>query len=112
MDIRTLNDGLSVCPQIAASDMPAIAAAGFRTVICNRPDGEGEDQPAQKEIAAAAKAAGIAFRYIPVVSGAMTTEDVVAFGAALRAAPAPVLAYCRSGSRSAALAVAAGAASA
>ncbi|MDF1730909.1 MAG: TIGR01244 family sulfur transferase [Minwuia sp.] len=103
MDIKHITDGLSVSPQISADDIPAIANAGFRTIICNRPDGEGADQPTHEEIAAAASASGIEMRYLPVVPGVVSDEDVSGFGNALRDMPGPVLAYCRTGTRSATL---------
>ena len=103
MDIKKLTGTLSVTPQIAASDIPAIKEAGFRTIICNRPDGEGADQPSFEEIEAAAKAAGIDARYVPVQSGMVKDEDVTAFGEALNEVQRPVLAYCRTGTRSATL---------
>lgn len=100
MKINRVDDIISVAPQILASDLADIAAAGFRTVICNRPDGEGNDQPLFSEIAAAAGAAGLDAIYLPVESGKVTDGDVAAFGRALEAAPRPVLAYCRTGTRS------------
>ena len=103
MHLNQITDALSVSPQITAEDIPALKQAGFRSIICNRPDGEGEDQPTHKEIEAAAKAAGLEMCYLPVQSGFVTGEDAVAFGAALRDLPGPVLAYCRSGTRSATL---------
>ena len=103
MELKKLSDNVSVSPQITAGDMAAIIDAGFRAIICNRPDGEGADQPGFEEIEAAAKAAGMEARYIPIRSGIVTDEDAAAFGAALRALPGPVLAYCRSGTRSATL---------
>ena len=103
MDIRELTKKVSVSPQITASDVPALKKAGFRAIICNRPDGEGADQPSFDEIEAAAKAAGIEARYVPVQSGMVTDEDVTAFGAALNDLQRPVLAYCRTGTRSATL---------
>ena len=103
MDIRRITDELSVAPQISAQDVPAIAAAGFRAVICNRPDGEASEQPCCQEIADAVKAAGLAWRSQPVRSGGVTREDAVAFAALMDALPKPVLAYCRSGTRCATL---------
>ncbi|WP_246133185.1 TIGR01244 family sulfur transferase, partial [Paracoccus aurantiacus] len=91
----------TVSPQIAAMDMAAIKAAGYRAIICNRPDGEGADQPSFEEIEAAAKAEGIETRYVPVESGMVTDQDVAAFGQALAEVQRPVLAYCRTGTRSA-----------
>ncbi|MBS1301194.1 TIGR01244 family sulfur transferase [Loktanella sp. SALINAS62] len=103
MDIRKVSDSLSVSPQITASDIPAIKAAGFRAVIVNRPDGEGADQPGFAEIAQAAHAAGLHIAYVPVDTGVVTDADVAAFGQALNDLPGPALAYCRSGMRSATL---------
>ncbi|PWJ20552.1 bifunctional protein tyrosine phosphatase family protein/NAD(P)/FAD-dependent oxidoreductase [Jannaschia seohaensis] len=103
MEIKRLTDKVSVSPQITADDMAAISEAGFRAIICNRPDGEGADQPSFQEIEAAAKAAGIEARYVPVKSGMVTDDDVAAFGAALSDVPRPILAYCRTGTRSATL---------
>jgi sulfide:quinone oxidoreductase len=103
MDIKTITDDLSVSPQIAPGDLAAIKAAGFRAVICNRPDGEGADQPNFDEIEAAARAQGLAARYLPITSGMVRDQDAGDFGRALRELPGPVLAYCRTGTRSATL---------
>ncbi|WP_439523474.1 TIGR01244 family sulfur transferase [Marivita sp.] len=103
MTLNKINDALTVSPQITAADVPAIKEAGFRSIICNRPDGEGSDQPTHEEIELAAKAAGLEVRYLPVQTGLVGDEDAAAFGVALREMPGPVLAYCRSGTRSATL---------
>lgn len=103
MDIKTLTAGLSVSPQIAPEDVAAIKAAGFRAIICNRPDGEGADQPTYQEIAKAAQDAGLEAAYLPIVSGKVRDEDAKAFDTALTELPGPVLAYCRTGTRSATL---------
>jgi sulfide:quinone oxidoreductase len=103
MDIKEITERVSVAPQIDPKDMPAIAAAGYRAIICNRPDGEGADQPSFEEIEIAAKAAGIEARYVPVQSGMVHDEDVTAFSEALEQVQRPVLAYCRTGTRSATL---------
>ena len=100
MDVRKLTDDLSVSPQIAVSDVSALAAQGYRSIICSRPDGEGADQPLFDEIARAAQVAGIASRYLPVESGKVDDATAQAFGALLQELPKPVLAYCRSGMRS------------
>lgn len=100
MDIRKINDQISVAPQITAEDISDIAAAGFRSIICNRPDGEAPDQPDFADIEAAAKAAGLQTLLLPIVGGMISAEQVEAFGTALREMPGPVLAYCRSGTRS------------
>jgi sulfide:quinone oxidoreductase len=103
MDIRQITEELAVAPQILAADIPAIAAAGFRAVICNRPDGESSDQPCCEDIESAVKAAGLAWRMQPVRSGGVTQADADAFGALLAELPKPILAYCRSGTRCASL---------
>ncbi|MEC9345404.1 MAG: TIGR01244 family sulfur transferase [Pseudomonadota bacterium] len=100
MKINSVDAGFSVAPQILASDMTAVAAAGFRSVICNRPDGEGSDQPPFSEIEAAARAAGLAAIYQPVEPGRISDAQVAAFAGACAAAGGPVLAYCRTGTRS------------
>ncbi len=103
MQLRKITEKVTVSPQITAADMAAIKAEGFRAIICNRPDGEGADQPSFEEIEAAAKAAGLEARYVPVQSGMVKDDDVAAFGAALKEIQRPVLAYCRTGTRSATL---------
>jgi len=103
MDARALSSKISVAPQITADDVAKAKAAGFRAIICNRPDGEGADQPAFAEIAAAAKKAGLETRYLPIVSGKVSDDDATDFGKALIELPGPVLAYCRTGTRSATL---------
>lgn len=103
MELKKITEKVTVSPQIRPEDIPEIAAAGFRAIICNRPDGEGADQPSFEEVEAAAKAAGIEARYVPIQSGMVKDEDVAAFSAALNDLHRPVLAYCRTGTRSATL---------
>ncbi|WP_425050123.1 TIGR01244 family sulfur transferase [Psychromarinibacter sp. S121] len=103
MQIKRLSEELAVSGQIAEDDLASLAAAGFRSVICNRPDGEGADQPTHEEIERAATAAGLSFRYLPVTSGKVTDADAAAFAEAMRELPGPVFAYCRSGMRSSTL---------
>jgi len=100
VDIRPLTNELSVGPQIALAELPAIAAAGFRSVICNRPDDEGADQPGFREIERAAAACGLQARYLPAESGKVSDEQGSAFGALMAECPKPVLAFCRTGMRS------------
>jgi len=100
LPIHPLTDAFAVAPQLGPDDMQAVADAGYRSVIINRPDGEGgPEQPASADVVAAAIAAGLKIEYQPVVSGAMTGEDVARFKELLDKMPAPVLAYCRSGTR-------------
>ncbi|WP_366657220.1 TIGR01244 family sulfur transferase [Fodinicurvata sp. EGI_FJ10296] len=100
MNLKRISPKVSVSPQISADDMPLLEAEGFRAIICNRPDGEVADQPSFADIEAAAKAHGIEARYVPVQSGVVTDDDVSAFGEELRSLPRPLLAYCRTGTRS------------
>jgi uncharacterized protein (TIGR01244 family) len=101
LTISAHTDHFATAPQIAPEDMPAIAAQGFSTVVNNRPDGEGgPDQPSSEAMAQAARAAGLEYHYLPVISGQITPEQVVRFAAIVAAASGPVLAFCRSGARS------------
>jgi uncharacterized protein (TIGR01244 family) len=100
MEIRELQPGYAVSPQIEPSDMSALAAAGFVTVICNRPDGENPPERASDTMRQAAEAAGMAFVFNPVMPGAMSEDNVRLQREAIAAADGPVFAYCASGNRS------------
>ncbi|MCB2078741.1 MAG: TIGR01244 family phosphatase [Novosphingobium sp.] len=104
MDITKLNGRISVSPQIAIEEIPALAAAGFKAIICNRPDGEEQDQPRAIDIEVAARAHGLRFAHVPAVSGAINDADAAAMADAVSSLPKPILAYCRSGARSTKLA--------
>ncbi len=95
-----LDGEITVAPQILAADVAAIAEAGFKTIVCNRPDGEGNDQPLFHEIEEAAKKVGLDAHYLPVESGKVTDDDAAGFGTLIDGAPKPVFAYCRTGTRS------------
>jgi uncharacterized protein (TIGR01244 family) len=98
--IRPLAPDFAVAPQLGPEQMAEVAAAGYKSVIINRPDFEGgPDQPTAAEVAAAAQAVGLAVEYQPVVGGSMTVGDVARFAELLRELPGPVLAYCRTGTR-------------
>lgn len=99
MDLRKITEDFSVSAQIAPEDVPAIAEAGFRAILCNRPDGEEWGQPAYDAVADAARAAGLEVQFLPIVSGRITEADTEAFRAALDTLPGPILAYCRTGTR-------------
>ncbi|MDB5455977.1 MAG: family phosphatase, partial [Caulobacter sp.] len=98
-DFRRVTDQLSVSPQITPDDVAQAAAQGFVMVINNRPDGEDLAQPTSDQIQAAAQAAGLAYVHIPV-RGGPTPDQVEAMRAAAESADGPVLAFCRSGTRS------------
>lgn len=98
-EFHRVTERLSVSPQLAPEDMAAAAAQGFRRVVCNRPDGEGPGQPSGGAMKAAAEAAGLEFVHIPF-AGMPDAATADAVFAAVSGAPGPVLAYCRSGTRS------------
>jgi len=103
MDVKKISKELSLSEQLFLTDLPKLAEQGFRSIICNRPDGEGSDQPTFAEIRAAAQAANIEARYLPVVPGQVSDDEVDDFANAMSELPKPTLAYCRSGTRSATL---------
>lgn len=103
MEMKRINADITVSPQISASDIAAIKDAGFKSIVCNRPDGESGDQPNFEEIEAAAKAAGLDMRYQPIISGKITDQDALDFGANFGDLPKPIFAYCRTGTRCATL---------
>ncbi len=103
MEHKFITDEIAVRPQLEPADMAEIAAAGFRSVVVNRPDGEGADQPTFEEIRRAAEANGLEARYLPVVPGKVSDENVAEFDKAMAELPKPVIAYCRTGTRSATL---------
>lgn len=100
MNPRTLDDQTMVSSQIQPSDVAALKQQGVTMIVCNRPDGEEPGQPTAAEIEKAAEEAGIAFRNIPIVRG-IGPADAESMQEALEAADGKVLAYCRSGNRSA-----------
>ena len=98
-DFRTVTETFSVAPQITPEDIAEAARRGFVKVINNRPDGEAPDQPPSAVMAAAARAAGLDYAHIPVFG--MPSGDLIeAMTDAVEAADGPVLAFCRSGTRS------------
>ena len=101
MQYKQLDPSLAITGQINPADLTQIAADGFKSVICNRPDNEGWGQPAFAQIEAEAKKAGLSARYIPVTPGKTDPAKAAQeFRAAMAELPKPVLAYCRSGARS------------
>lgn len=100
MIFNQIDKTCSVSAQIQPDDIQTIVAAGFKSIICNRPDGESADQTPYAVIEAAAAKAGIPIRNIPVISGGLTIDDVTDMQAALDELPKPIFAYCRSGARS------------
>ena len=100
VSIRALTEQFAVAPQLSPEDMAGVAAAGYKSVIINRPDFEGgPDQPTAAAVSEAARQAGLQVEYQPVNGAAMTVGDVARFAELLQTLPGPVLAYCRTGTR-------------
>lgn len=100
MELKRINDRISVSGQISPDDLAAAKQAGFTTIINNRPDGEAPDQPDHAEMQAAAEAAGLDYHFIPMGREGVNPEMVAETRAALEASAGPVLAFCRTGTRS------------
>ncbi|WP_158810184.1 bifunctional protein tyrosine phosphatase family protein/NAD(P)/FAD-dependent oxidoreductase [Beijerinckia sp. L45] len=108
MDATRLTDELSSHSQLELFHVAEAAAAGYKSIICDRPNGEAAGQPSFAAIAAEAKKHGLQARYVPVVPGKVTHADVAAFREAFDELPKPILGYCASGKRTTTLAKAAG----
>ena len=101
LPLRQIADTVCVAPQLTPESMAELARLGFKSVVNNRPDFEhGPDQPTSAAMAAAALAAGLQYRYLPVDGGWQSPEQIAQFAALLAELPAPLLAFCRSGARS------------
>ncbi len=100
MDIREVSPGFAVAPQPNPSEFSDLAQRGFTGLICNRPDGEEDGQPTIDEMREAAQAAGLAFHHIPVSGGVFPDAAIAAFRAVRRGSQGPILAFCRTGTRS------------
>ena len=99
--IQQLSADVCVAPQLDPGAMAWAAEAGFKSVVNNRPDFEGgPDQPTSAVIEAAAKAAGLQYAWLPVQPAVQTPQDIAHFAALLADLPKPILAFCRSGTRS------------
>ncbi|MFM2053167.1 MAG: hypothetical protein RL456_1204 [Pseudomonadota bacterium] len=101
LPLQRIADDVCVAPQLTPAAMAEAAAAGFRSVVNNRPDFEhGPDQPTSAEIEAAARAAGLAYVHLPVAGGYQSPQEIARFAELLATLPRPLLAFCRSGARS------------
>lgn len=96
---QAITPDFTVSAQITIDDIETIKAQGFKSLICNRPDGEEMGQPDCAPILEAAEAAGLQVMNIPVISGMLTRENVDDMAKALDILPKPIFAYCRSGAR-------------
>jgi len=101
LPIRPVGPDVCVAPQLTPEAMADAMRAGFRSVINNRPDFEhGPEQPTNAAIEAAARAAGLEYRFLPVDGGYQSPQEIAAFAQLLKDLPRPILAFCRSGARS------------
>jgi uncharacterized protein (TIGR01244 family) len=101
LTIQRMNADVAVAGQLDPAAMAEAAAAGFRSVVNNRPDFEGgPTQPTSASVEAAARAAGLAYAWLPVSPSVQTAEDIARFAALLESLPKPILAFCRTGTRS------------
>ena len=100
MDIRYITPDFAVSSQLSTADAALIAEAGFRKVINNRPDDEAEDQPDSLHIMTAVSKVGIGYLHVPISGGNYSDADVEEFNRALQDVSGPVLAFCRTGTRS------------
>jgi sulfide:quinone oxidoreductase len=98
--LHRVTEQLAVAPQIGKDDIAELARRGYRTIVNNRPDGEEPDQLSAAEARAEAERHGIAYHHIPVTTGSITGADVAANARAIAESTGPVLAHCRSGTRS------------
>jgi sulfide:quinone oxidoreductase len=103
MQLKRLSDEVTVTGQVQPADLAAVKAAGFRSILCNRPDGEVPGQPSYAEIEAAAAGLGLAASHQPVRPAALSDADATRFKALVAELPKPVLAFCGSGARSTSL---------
>jgi sulfide:quinone oxidoreductase len=103
MNTSKMAADFAVTGQIAPTDVARAAREGYRSIICNRPDGEGWGQPKFADIEQAAQAAGLQAAYLPIVPGQMNANQVETFDELMERLPKPVLAYCRSGARASGL---------
>ena len=109
LPVRPIAADVCVAPQLTPEAMSEAARAGFRSVVNNRPDFEGgPDQPTHAAMHAAAVAAGLEYRFLPVAGGYQSPEEIASFAELMRTLPRPVLLFCRSGARSTRLYQAAG----
>jgi uncharacterized protein (TIGR01244 family) len=101
LPLRQIADTVCVAPQLTPEAMAELASLGFKSVVNNRPDFEhGPDQPTSADIEAAAVAAGLVYRHLPVEGAWQSPEQIAAFAQLLAELPQPMLAFCRSGARS------------
>jgi uncharacterized protein (TIGR01244 family) len=100
LPVMAVNQEFAIAGQMQPEQMQTAYALGFRSVINTRPDGEaGPDQPSHRSLEAAAKAAGLEYRFIPIPPGSQTEADILTMRNAVSTLPKPMLGFCRSGTR-------------
>jgi sulfide:quinone oxidoreductase len=100
MNLKFITEEFAVSDQLEVADVDVLAAQGIKSIICNRPDGEASDQTSFAEIEEVALKNGMSFSNVPVISGALKPSDIESFATAFANLPRPIVAYCRSGTRS------------
>ena len=101
MNAMQLSERFSAAGQITPDDLNDVVEEGFKSVINNRPDGEGgPDQPKSDDLAVAAESLGLIYHYVPVISGSLTQQNVIEFQQACKDLEGPTLLFCRTGARS------------
>ncbi|MDO6746498.1 TIGR01244 family sulfur transferase [Gilvimarinus sp. 1_MG-2023] len=100
MSYQFLSSDFAVSGQIDSNTLAALVGQGFSDVICNRPDGESDEQPSAEQIAASAADCGLTVHYVPVIPGQFKAEDAISVGRIIASAKGKVLGYCRTGNRS------------
>lgn len=100
MDHKPVTENFAVCPQITPDDVETIRALGYVAIINNRPDDETPGQPTNAEIEAKAKAAGLAYYHLPIISGTLPIEAIEETRALINSVNGPAFAFCRTGTRS------------
>lgn len=101
LPMQSIAPDICAAPQLTPEAMAEAAAMGFKSVVNNRPDFEhGPDQPTSAAIQAAAEAAGMEYRHLPVAGGYQSPAEIEAFAQLLEELPRPLLLFCRSGARS------------
>jgi uncharacterized protein (TIGR01244 family) len=99
--VHALSSDVCVAGQLSPQVMTEVAQAGFKSVVNNRPDGEGgAEQPTSAAIETAAVAAGLRYVHLPVQPAVQTLQEAAQFAQLLAELPKPILAFCRSGGRS------------
>ncbi len=101
LPLQRIAPDICTAPQLTPEAMAEVASLGFKAVVNNRPDFEhGPDQPTSAAIEAAALAAGLEYRHLPVAGGYQSPQEIAAFADLLETLPRPLLVFCRSGARS------------